>query len=160
MTGKSGSCVLLCLLVIAGVILAGCTGNSGKNTSVTTTPTALSEAKYSAGDIVAKTDSGGNPLYVITNYNPETDKYTRSWVYQNDDGSWGHFINSKTEDSPRTLVEKVYPVTIAHVDVASIPVVTPTVVVAAATSASTGPEPEISAITPSSGAKDGSVTVT
>jgi hypothetical protein len=159
MTGKLESCVLLSLFLIAGVIIAGCTGDSGKNSSVTTSPPSPAGAKYSAGDIIAKTDYGGNPLYVITNYNSETDKYTRSWIYQNDDGSWGHFIASKTEDSPRTLVEKVYPVTIAHVDVLSIPVVTPTVPVVTTISLA-GPEPEISAISPTSGAKDGSVTMT
>ncbi len=69
-----------------------------------------------------------NMVYVITKYDSSTDQYTRQLLYKNPDGSWGHFINNKTgEKVERTLVEKVYPVKISHVNIASIPIITPTV---------------------------------
>jgi hypothetical protein len=160
MVDKKWSGILLCLLLVAGVIIAGCSSDSGDSSTSATVTTAAPVAKYVAGDIIAKTDSGNEQqLYVITNYNSATDEYSRAWIYKNSDGSWGHFIDSKTEKSPRTLVEKVYLVKIHHVTISSVPVITPTVPVAANITY-IGEGPTVTNITPSNGVKDGSVTVT
>jgi len=159
MVDKKWPGILLCFLLVAGVIIAGCSSDSGESSTTTVTTTAP-VAKYAAGDIIAKTDSGNEQqLYVITSYDSAADEYTRAWIYKNPDGSWGHFIDSKTEKSPRTLVEKVYPVRISHVSISSVPVVTPTVPVPANITY-VGEGPTISNITPRNGVKDGSVTVT
>jgi len=150
--------VLLFLLLIAGVLVAGCSSQS--DTTPTPTPTTLPVAKYAAGDIVAKTSSGNEDhLYVILGYDPTTDMYSRAWIYRNSDGSWGHFIDSKTDKGDRATVEKVYPVTVAHVSVSAIPVVTPTVAVVANITY-VGGGPSIANITPTTGVMGGSATIT
>jgi len=160
MLDKKWSGILFCLLLVASMIIAGCSSDSGGTSTSTTVPTAAPVAKYVAGDIIAKTNSGSEQqLYVITKYDSATDGYTRAWIYKNSDGSWGHFIDSKTDKSPRTLVEKVYPVKIAHVTVSSVPVITPTATVAANITY-IGEGPTVTNITPTNGVKDGSVMVT
>lgn len=155
-----GCGLLLCSLLIAAILMAGCSSDSSDTVTVTAVPTTIVTAIYSAGDIVARSDSGTeNQLFVIINYDAATDKYTRAWIYKNNDGSWGHFIDSKTENADRKLVEKAYPVKIAHVTISSIPVVTPTVAVAT-TITYVGSGPSVTSISPSSGVKEGSVTVT
>lgn len=155
-----GSGFLLCSLLITAILMAGCSSDSSDTVVVTTVPTTVVTATYSAGDIVARTDTGTeSQLFVIMNYDAVTDKYTRAWIYKNTDGSWGHFIDSKTEKADRMLIEKAYPVKVAHVTISSIPVVTPTVAVAT-TITYVGSGPSVKSISPSSGVKDGSVTVT
>ena len=120
----------------------------------------LRQPSIAAGDIIAKTASGGETqLYVITKYDASKDEYERAWIYKNNDGSWGHFIDNRTDRSARKIVEKVYPVSVAHVTVSSIPVVTPTVATVVPTTLS-GDGPAVTAISPKSGAKDATVTVT
>ncbi|MGB7789075.1 IPT/TIG domain-containing protein [Methanoregula sp.] len=150
--------MFLCLLVIAAVLIAGCSDQSD-NSVATPATTAAPTAKYIAGDIIAKTNAGGDQLYVIRSYDPATDKYTRAWIYQNSDGTWGHFINTVTDTMDRSVIEKVYPVKIAHVTLSAIPVVTPTVA-AVPNVTYVGAGPSISNITPASAAKDATVTVT
>jgi hypothetical protein len=92
------------------------------STAQTTAP----DVKYTSGDIIAKTASSTDQmLYVIINYDRSTDQYTRQLIYKNADGSWGHFVNNRNEKVERTLLEKVYPVKIANIELASIPVRTP-----------------------------------
>lgn len=148
-------------LIVTAILIAGCSSNSSDTVTVTTVPpTTAPTAKYVAGDIIARTDSGSDTqLYVITDYDTVTDKYTRAWIYKNTDGSWGHFIDSRTEKADRSLVERAYPYQVARVTVSSIPVVTRTVAVAT-TITYTGSAPSVKSIAPSSGVKDGSVTVT
>jgi hypothetical protein len=96
------------------------------STTQTTIPN--SNPAYSPGDIIARTASSSDQmLFVITNYDKSTDRYTRQLIYKNSDGSWGHFVTSQSEKVPRTLVESVYPVKIAHVQLSAIPIITPTV---------------------------------
>ena len=160
MIGKYYPGILLCLLLLAGAIIAGCSSDSGTTSTSTTVPTVAPAAKYVAGDIIAKTETGGEQqLYVITKYDSATDQYTRAWIYKNSDGTWGHFIDSKTDKSPRTIVEKVYPYRVDHVTISAIPVVTPTVAVAT-TLTYIGASPVVTSISPSSGVKDGTFTVT
>ena len=91
-----------------------------------TTQTTAPDVKYTSGDIIAKTASSTDQmLYVIINYDRSTDQYTRQLIYKNADGSWGHFVNNSNEKVARTLLEKVYPVKIANIELGSIPVQAP-----------------------------------
>jgi hypothetical protein len=153
----SGS--ILCLFIVIGVFFAGCS-NESTPAAVTTVPTTGSATLFSPGDIIAKTASGGETqLYVITKYDSAKDEYERAWIYKNSDGSWGHFIDTHTDRSSRKIVEKVYPVKIAHVTVSAIPVVTLTVATPVPTTY-VGDAPVMSAISPANAAKDATVTVT
>jgi len=152
--------ILVSLILIFGVLIAGCTDQSpGGTTTVPTT--AASNAKYVAGDIIGKTASTTETMeYVITKYDSSTDQYTRQLLYKNTDGSWGHFINNKTgEKVERTLVEKVYPVKISHVNITSIPIITPTVPPTVTTTIS-GNAPGISGISPTTGGSNATVSAT
>jgi len=152
--------ILVSLILIFGVLIAGCTDQSpGGTTTVPTT--AASNAKYVAGDIIGKTASTTETMeYVITKYDSSTDQYTRQLLYKNTDGSWGHFINNKTgEKVERTLVEKVYPVKISHVNITSIPIITPTVP-PTVTTAISGNAPGISGISPTTGGSNATVSAT
>jgi IPT/TIG domain len=160
-TGMHGNLrfgILLCLLVIAAVFIAGCSDQSD-NTVTTTVTTAAPQALYTAGDIIAKTSAGGDQLYLIKSYDPATDQYIRAWIYKNADGSWGHFNNNIEETMDRSIVEKVYPVKIAHVTVSAIPVVTQTVAVVANVTY-VGNGPSLINITPNRAGQDATVTVT
>jgi hypothetical protein len=80
-------------------------------------------------------------------------------IYKNADGSWGHFVNNKTDKEARTLVEKVYPVKISQVNLTAIAVVTPTPATTV-TITSSGNSPAITGISPKRGATDATVSVT
>lgn len=160
MTDKNRFGFLICLLLVIGVFIAGCSSESPSTSDVTPVVTTLSTAQFAAGDIIARTSSGGETqLYVITRYDAAKDEYERAWIYKNNDGSWGHFINNKTDRSARKIVEKVYPVSVAHVTVSSIPVVTPTIATVVPTTLS-GDGPSVTAVSPMSSARDSTVTVT
>lgn len=151
--------ILFFVLLVIALLSAGCSEES--SSAVTTpVPTTAPAVKYSAGDIIATTSSAGDSqLYVITGYDAVKNEYERAWIYRNADGSWGHFIDSTKERAPRSIVEKVYTVTVDHVTVSTIPVVTPTVPVATQTQAA-GSGPVVTAISPTSGARDTLVGVT
>jgi hypothetical protein len=160
MIKKWRSGLLISLILIFGVLIAGCSDQSPADTTNVPT-TAVSNAKYVAGDIIGKTASTTeNMEYVITKYDSSTDQYTRQMLYKNPDGSWGHFINNKTgEKVERTLVEKVYPVKISHMNIASIPIITPTVP-PTVTTALSGNAPGISGIFPPTGGSGATVSAT
>jgi hypothetical protein len=150
---------LICLLLTIGVFFAGCSSDSS-DAVATPVPTTAPAAKYSAGDIIAKSDNGGETqLYVIIKYDPAKDEYERAWLYKNDDGTWGHFIDSRTDRSTRTIIEKVYPARVARVSLAAIPVITQTIATPTPVVLS-GDAPTVTAISPVGGPKDGSITVT
>jgi hypothetical protein len=161
MTGHFRFGIIICLILVFGVFFAGCSNESASTAAVTTEPTTVAPvAKYSAGDIVAKTDSGGEQqLYVIMRYDSSADEYERAWIYKNADGTWGHFYDSKTDRSPRKIVEKVYPAKVAHVDISAVPVATRTLATPVPTTY-VGDAPVVSSISPASAAKDATVTVT
>jgi hypothetical protein len=152
--------ILISLILIFGVIIAGCSDQAPAGTTTVPT-TAAYNAKYVAGDIIGKTASTTeNMLYVITKYDSSTDLYTRQLLYKNADGSWGHFINNKTgEKVERTLVEKVYPVKISKVNISSIPIITPTVP-PTVTTALSGNAPGISGISPTTGGSNATISAT
>ncbi|MGA2913545.1 MAG: IPT/TIG domain-containing protein [Methanoregula sp.] len=116
--------ILISLFLIFGVLIAGC---SNQSPTVTPVPTTTVPVKYVAGDIIARTStSTDQELYVIISYDGSTDQYTRQLLYKNADGSWGHFVNNESEKVERSLVEKVYPVKISHVQISAVPVITTT----------------------------------
>ena len=160
MENKVRNGLLICALLVFAVLIAGCSDQSSAGTTTTVPTTAPPQAKFAAGDIIAKSASSTDQtLYVITQYDTKSDMYTRAWIHKNADGSWGHFSDNKTEKVERTLVEKVYPVKIARVTVSSILIVTPTIPPTVVTTLS-GSAPTVTGISPASGAKDATVGVT
>lgn len=160
MENKVRNGLLICALLVFAVLIAGCSDQSSTSTTTPVPTTALPEGKFSVGDIIAKsTSSTDQTLYVITQYDTKTGMYTRAWIHKNADGSWGHFSDNKTEKVERTLVEKVYPVKIAHVTISSIQIVTTTIPTTVPTTLS-GSAPTVTGISPASGAKDAVVGVT
>jgi hypothetical protein len=151
--------IIICLFLIIAVLFAGCSEESPDTAVSTPVPTTAAGARYSPGDIIAKTDSGGETmLYVIKAYNPAKDEYERAWIYKNADGSWGHFIDQRTEWSDREMVENFYKVKVARVTLSAVPIAT----LAAATPVPTtlsGNSPTVIAITPSSAIKDATLSV-
>jgi hypothetical protein len=152
--------ILISLLLISGVFIAGCSDQSPAGNTTPATTTAAYTAKYAAGDIIARTASSTDQmLYVIVSYDRVSDQYTRQLIYKNADGSWGYFVNNKTESVERTLVEKVYPFKVAQVKVNAIAIVTPTIA-PTVTITSSGSSPDITAISPTRGGTDATVSVT
>ena len=160
MENKVRNGLLICALLVFAVLIAGCSDQSSAGTTTTVPTTALPVAKFAAGDIIAKSASSTDQsLYVITQYDAKSGMYTRAWIYKNADGSWGHFIDNKTEKVERTLVEKVYPVAIRRVTISSIPIVTPTIPPTVVATLS-GSAPTVTGISPASGVKDAVVAAT
>jgi hypothetical protein len=152
--------IIISLLIISGALIAGCSDQSPAGATTTVPTTAVSDVKYAAGDIIARASpSTDQMLYVIINYDRSTDQYTRQLIYKNADGSWGHFVNNKSEKAARTLVEKAYPVKISQVKITSIAIVTPTPMTTVTITPS-GNSPAISGISPTRGGTDATVSVT
>ena len=160
MENKVRNGLLVCALLVFAVLIAGCSDQSSAGTTTTVSTTAPTATKFAAGDIIAKSASSTDQmLYVIIQYDANSDMYTRAWIHKNADGSWGHFSDNKTEKVERTLVEKVYPVKIARVTVSSIPIITLTIPPTAVTTLS-GSAPTVAGISPASGVKDAVVAAT
>jgi len=152
--------ILISLFLIFGVLIAGCSDQSSEGTITPVPTTAVSDVKYAAGDIIAQASpSSDQMLYVIIKYDRSTDQYTRQLIYKNSDGSWGHFVNNRTEKIARTLVEKAYPVKISQVKLTAIAVVTSTPLTTVTITPS-GSSPAISGISPTRGGTDATVAVT
>jgi hypothetical protein len=150
--------LLISIILIATILIAGCSSSSP--TTTTPVPTTATANKFAAGDIIAKSStSTEQPLYVILAYDSKKDMYTRAFVYKNADGSWGHRVDIRNETVPRSLVEKVYPAKITHVALTSVPIVATTIPTAVPTTYS-GPAPSIDKISPTSGGTDTTITMT
>ena len=131
---KTKSYIIFLSLLIAGVLVAGCTNNTGASnttpaSTVSSTPPAVAGPLFSAGDIVKnpKTSSVAT-AWLVLGYDSATDKYQRALIYLNSDGSWGYRENSNTEQADRTIMEKVYTEKVDHVDPSSVPTSPPTTV--------------------------------
>jgi len=145
-------------LLLAGIFFAGCSGEEPAG-AATPVPTTLPAVKYAAGDIIARSGlATGSEYYLVLGYNRSTDRYEHAWVSRNTDGSFGYRADNRTDRTSRASIEKVYPVKITHVEVSSIPVVTPTPQ-AVATTAS-GSSPSLLKISPDTAAEDSTVSVT
>jgi hypothetical protein len=149
--------LIIGVLIIA-VLGCGCSDQSG---TVTPVPTATpSQAKFSAGDIVAKTATSTDTFWLIEKYDTKTDKYERALVFKKSGGSW-YRKDNKTESADREPTEKVYPAKVDHVSsISAVPITNPTVTATAIKTPAPGTEPIISGITPSSGTSGMSASIT
>jgi hypothetical protein len=150
--------ILISLILISGVFIAGCSDQSPAGNTTPATTTAAYTAKYVAGDVIALTTSSTN-YYVILNYDRSTDQYTRQLISKNSDGSWGHFVNNVSEKYDRSFVEKAYPVKVTQVKLNTIAIITPTIP-PTVTITPSGSSPVITAISPTRGGTDATVSVT
>jgi hypothetical protein len=122
--------IVLSIFLVIGVSLAGCSDSSDQtasgSTSDTVAATTTTAPLFTAGDIVRTATGSESPAWLVVSYDSASDSYTRALIYRNTDGSYGYRENSKTETSPRAVMEKVYTVKIAKVTVASVPTGAPT----------------------------------
>ena len=160
MMEKSWYVVILGLILVLGVFVAGCSSepSSGTTTTVPTTA-AVQVTKFVSGDIIAKSSTSTDSIWLILAYDKTTDQYERALIYKNSAGAWGYRTNNNTDKLSRATIEKLYPVKISHVTVSSVPVVTPTVPTTVPTTLS-GSAPSISNISPTSAATGDFVTMT
>jgi len=156
--------LLLAGLVVLAVLFAGCSSESPQN--VTTVPTTVvNQPKFVAGDIIAKTATSADSMWLIVKYDAKTDKYERALAYKKSDGSW-YRKDERTELLERALTEKLYPAKVSHVSsISAVPVVTPTtipVTTSTTVTATTAPlaAPTVTGITPSSGMAGATVNIT
>jgi hypothetical protein len=156
--------LLLAGLVVLAVLFAGCSSESPQN--VTTVPTTvMNQPKFVAGDIIAKTATSADSMWLIVKYDAKTDKYERALAYKKSDGSW-YRKDERTELLDRALTEKLYPAKVTHVSsISAVPVVTPTtipVTTSTTATATTAPlaAPTVTGITPSSGMAGATVNIT
>jgi len=114
------------ILLIVCILCAGCSSSSGttdaSTTATTEVTTTTAAALYSAGDIVKSASASSGTAWMIVDYDPAADTYTKAFVYQNTDGSWGYRMNSDTSTSSRASVEKTYPVKVTSVTVSAVPI--------------------------------------
>lgn len=133
-----GMLPVLALLLIAGILAAGCSSPDTKNETAPTEPTTIATiagAQYAAGDIVKNPSSSAATAWLVIGYDPATDTYERALVHQNADGSWGYRTDDRTEKADRAVMDKVYSEKLATRDPSSVPVITPTPVTIAVTTA-------------------------
>jgi len=128
------------ILLIVCILCAGCSSSTDTTDSTTPVPTTevtstTATALYSAGDIVKSASASSGTAWLIVSYDPAADTYTRAFVYQNTDGTWGYRMNSDTTTSERASVEKMYPVKVTSVSVSAVTIKSSAV--ASATTAST-----------------------
>jgi len=164
----------LIVILCVSITFAGCTKTT--DAANTTTPlttqqtTVATGALYTAGDILKSPSGSAGTGWLILGYDPATDMYSRAFVYQNADGSWGYRVSSNTENSARKTMEKVYTIRIIHVSVSSVPVKTPTAPAAVTPSAAgtsttttvttTAGKPQFKSMTPDEGTAGTTVSVT
>jgi hypothetical protein len=156
MAGNSLFYGIFSLLLVFGILVAGCSDESSPAETETPAP-AHPDAKYREGDIVAA--SAYSTPYIILKYDAAADEYTRALIEKNADGSWGYRPGNRTDKSSRAVLEKIYTVRVSRAAVSSVPVVTPTIL-PATTPFRAGNPPVISKISPVSATKDTVVSVT
>jgi len=114
------------LIIIAGILIAGCSTPDTKDQAVQTTVTPADNPKYSVGDIVRNPSSTTATAFLILGYDAATDSYERALVNKNPDGSWGYRIDNRTDSATRVVMEKVYTDIVDSKDPSEVPIVTPT----------------------------------
>jgi hypothetical protein len=129
----------LSIFLIIGVSMTGCSDSSdtGDSTSGTGVATTTAGPLFTTGDIVRSSTGSTSTGWLVIDYDAASDSYTRAFIYQNPDGTWGYRVNANTETSPRSVMEKVYTVKITHVAVASVPTGAPTTVTTIPTTTAT-----------------------
>ncbi len=120
------------IILIVCAAFAGCSDNAGQAADTTPAGTVAAPTTagplYSAGDIVRSSSGSTSSGWLVIGYDAATDSYTRAFISQNPDGSWGYRTSGDTETAKRAVMEKVYTVKITHVAVSSVPTSAPTVV--------------------------------
>ncbi len=159
MMERSRYVIILGVILIVAVLVAGCSSGPASGTTTTVPTTSAPTSKYAAGDIIGKTSTSTDYVWLIISYDATANQYERALIYKNTAGTWGYRTNTNTDKLDRATLEKQYPVKISHVTVSSVPVVTPTVPTTIPTTLS-GSAPSISNITPMSGAVGGTVSMT
>ncbi len=129
----------LSIFLLIGVSMTGCSesSDSDSSTSGTDATTTTAGALFTSGDIVRSSTGSTSAAWLVLDYDAASDSYTRAFIYQNTDGTWGYRINANTETSPRTVMEKVYTIKITHVTVSSVPTAAPTTATPVATTTAT-----------------------
>lgn len=118
----------LALLLVASILIAGCsTSDTADQTAQTTTPMSAGPL-YKAGDIVRNPASTATTAWLVLGYDAASDKYERALIYPNAGGSWGYRVDSRTEKTDRALMEKVDTEVLKNVLPSSVPIVTPTII--------------------------------
>ena len=161
------------IVLVLSAAFAGCSDSSatasGSGASETTAATTAGPL-FSTGDIV-QSSSGTTTGWLVLSYDSAADSYTRAFIHQNADGSWGYRSDDSSETISRTDMEKVYTKVVEHVSVSSVPTQVPTTVpVTTATTAkktttvattvtTTAPKPVIKDIEPEDGIQGESVTI-
>jgi hypothetical protein len=129
--------IVFSIFLIIGVSMTGCSDSSDSAASGSLTAATTASPLYTAGDIVRSATGSDSPAWLVISYDSAGDSYTRALIYKKTDGSYGYRMNSKTEPTTRTVMEKIYTVKIAHVTVASVPTAAPTTVTTAVTTTAT-----------------------
>jgi hypothetical protein len=118
----------LVLLLIACLLIAGCSSPDTTNqTAQPGTPTPAGPL-YTAGDIVKNPASTASSAWLVLGYDAASDTYERALISQNTDGSWGYRSDNRTEKAERSVMDKVYTEKLATKDPSSVPVVTPPII--------------------------------
>lgn len=108
-----GTVISVCTATPAGVATPAPTPTA----VVTTLPTVSHGApRYYAGDVIWTDYTRQDRYWVILAYDSATDKYGRSVILPNRDGTWGHMVTADILWDDRLYVETYYPVLIMHVD--------------------------------------------
>lgn len=126
----------LAILLIACLLIAGCSTPDTGDQTVQTTAT-VAGALYSAGDIVKNPKSSASTAWLVIGYDADADSYERALVYPNADGSWGYRMDTRTEKAGRVVMETVYSEIVEHISPSSVPVVTPTEITTVSTTSAT-----------------------
>lgn len=117
----------LALLVVASLLIAGCSDAGTGDTAARTTATPGITPLYSVGDIVQNPASSASTAWLILGYDAASDTYERALVYPDNRGNWGYRTDTRTEKANRLVMEKVYTEILTNTLPSSIRIVTPAV---------------------------------
>ena len=111
--------VLILGMLFLLVWSAGC--SDGSDSDAITPPHTMPpiQVKFVNGDIIAKTASSADQVWMILKYDSLTEKYERTPIYKKPDGRW-YRNNEKSEFTDRALTETIYPVKVGHISSVSL----------------------------------------
>ncbi len=135
------------LLLVACLLIAGCTTPDTTPVTQTVTPTSTG-AQYTAGDIVRNPAAAASPVWLVIGYDAASDTYERAVIFPNADGSWGYRTDTRTEKAARSVMDKVYTQKLATMPPSSVPVVTPTIVTTVTMSQTSQPVTTVTSAAP------------
>lgn len=141
----------LFLVLVACLLAAGCSDSVSANQTAQpdgTSAAATGNAFFKAGDVIRSPAASEDVAWLIIGYDPATDMYERALIHPNAGGSWGYRTDSRTEQTSRSLVERVYTEKLTTIDISSVAIVTPTTI---ATEATTAPARTVTAVTTTQG---------